>query len=129
MSDDQAPKEQKVGYKNPPKQSRFKPGQSGNPSGRPKRKLLPPEAFFAELDKPILVKEGGKKRRMTREQALLMKTYSDAMAGDPSSRRFMYSVIERRSASAATTAPVDLSADDEAILQAFLAQHRGGGDE
>ena len=129
MSDDQAPKEQKVGYKNPPKQSRFKPGQSGNPSGRPKKKLTPMEAFFAELDKPIVVKEGGKKRRMTREQALLMKTYSDAMAGDPSSRRIVYGIIERRSASTGETAPVDLSADDEAILQAFLEQHRGGGDE
>ena len=129
MSDDQDPKERKVGYKNPPVESRFKPGQSGNPSGRPKKKLTPMVAFFAELDKPIVVKEGGKKRRMTREQALLMKTYSDAMAGDPSSRRFMYSVIERRSASAATTAPVDLSADDEAILQAFLEKQRGGEDE
>ena len=87
MSDDQAPKEQKVGYKNPPKQSRFKPGQSGNPSGRPKRKLLPPEAFFAELDKPILVKEGGKKRWVTRSQAYMMKVFSDAMAGDTGSRK------------------------------------------
>ena len=26
-----------VGYKRPPKGSRFRPGQSGNPSGRPKR--------------------------------------------------------------------------------------------
>ena len=129
MSDDQDPKERKVGYKNPPVESRFKPGQSGNPSGRPKKKLTPMEAFFAELDKPIVVKEGGKKRRMTREQALLMKTYSDAMAGDPSSRRIVYSIIERRSTSAAAAVPVDLSADDEAILQAFLAQHRGGGDE
>ena len=129
MSDDQAPKEPKVGYKNPPKQSRFKPGQSGNPSGRPKKKLTPMEVFFAELNKPIAVKEGGRKRRVTRMQALLMKTYSDAMAGDPSSRRIVYGIIERRSASTGETAPVDLSADDEAILQAFLEQHRGGGDE
>ena len=129
MSDDQDPKERKVGYKNPPVESRFKPGQSGNPSGRPKKKLTPMEAFFAELDKPIVVKEGGKKRRMTREQALLMKTYSDAMAGDPSSRRIVYSIIERRSTSAAAAAPVDLSADDEAILQAFLEKQRGGEDE
>ena len=31
MADDE-----KVGYRRPPKKSRFKPGQSGNPKGRPK---------------------------------------------------------------------------------------------
>jgi hypothetical protein len=29
-------KQEEVGYKHPPKRTRFKPGQSGNPKGRPK---------------------------------------------------------------------------------------------
>jgi hypothetical protein len=27
---------EKVGYKNPPKNTQFQPGKSGNPAGRPK---------------------------------------------------------------------------------------------
>lgn len=30
----------RVGYKRPPKKNQFKKGQSGNPKGRPKRKIL-----------------------------------------------------------------------------------------
>ena len=30
------PSQQRVGYGNPPLHSRWRPGQSGNPSGRPK---------------------------------------------------------------------------------------------
>jgi Family of unknown function (DUF5681) len=33
----------KVGYQNPPKHTQFKPGVSGNPSGRPRKKNLPSE--------------------------------------------------------------------------------------
>ena len=29
-----------IGYKKPPLETRFKPGQSGNPSGRPKKKAI-----------------------------------------------------------------------------------------
>ncbi len=42
MSDDERPADQTstggydVGYRKPPKHTRFKPGQSGNPRGRPK---------------------------------------------------------------------------------------------
>lgn len=32
-----------VGYKKPPKASQFKPGQSGNPKGRPKKKKMTDE--------------------------------------------------------------------------------------
>ena len=39
-SDDEAagPDDDKVGYGKPPKHSRFQPGRSGNPRGRPKKK-------------------------------------------------------------------------------------------
>lgn len=118
-----------VGYKRPPRKHRFKSGQSGNPSGRPKKTLTSMETFIAELEKPILVNEGGKKRRLTRLGVFMRRVFSDAMAGDPSSRKIVYSWIERRSALAAVAAPVELSADDEAIIQAFLEKQKGRGDE
>jgi Family of unknown function (DUF5681) len=47
----------KVGYGKPPLNSRYKPGQSGNPSGRPKGAASFRSDFAAELGE--LVSEGG----------------------------------------------------------------------
>ena len=49
----------KVGYKNPPKSTQFKKGQSGNPAGR-KKKPVPKsllEAMLLELSDTITIKE------------------------------------------------------------------------
>lgn len=51
-----------VGYCRPPRASRFKPGQSGNPNGRPKRAKGQQEHF---LDTPIDVMVKGKRVSMT----------------------------------------------------------------
>jgi hypothetical protein len=48
----------KVGYKNPPSNSRFKKRQSGNPKGRPKGKKSIQEALSQALNKIMTVREG-----------------------------------------------------------------------
>jgi hypothetical protein len=50
-----------VGYKRPPKKTQFKPGQSGNLNGRPKRKLTLLEIIEKALDKRVNVTEKGRK--------------------------------------------------------------------
>jgi hypothetical protein len=49
-----------VGYGRPPAAHRFKPGQSGNPRGRPKRAPLDPVEI---LDESVNVTLGGRKQR------------------------------------------------------------------
>ena len=41
MADDKDKRDYEIGYGKPPKQTRFKPGQSGNPRGRPKWNAQP----------------------------------------------------------------------------------------
>ena len=48
MSDDQ-----NVGYRRPPVRTRFKPGASGNPSGRPKRRPTFRSVLMDELAAPV----------------------------------------------------------------------------
>ena len=69
-----------VGYKKPPKRSRFKKGESGNPRGRPKRpKYAVPEMYETRMNALILVEayrlvdiqEGGKKTRLPLIQAII----------------------------------------------------------
>lgn len=49
-----------VGYKRPPGKTRFKPGQSGNPRGRPKRKVDMSSALNQAFNDKIIVTGLGK---------------------------------------------------------------------
>src|SRR5690349_14019064 len=54
---------QKIGYRSPPAKNRFKPGQSGNPLGRPRNCRAPTvksavdRAYLAESQRTIRVKD------------------------------------------------------------------------
>lgn len=78
-----------VGYGKPPMESRFKPGCSGNPAGRPrgaKSKVSLKESigaiFFAEAARPISVTENGRNTTMTVAQAVLRRVQHGALKGD-----------------------------------------------
>ena len=75
--------EYKVGYGKPPKTTRFKKGQSGNPNGRKPRVAyeeddFPIRRFMMEL---MEVKLKGKKEKMTRFDVLLMTLIQKALSG------------------------------------------------
>ena len=53
-----------VGYGRPPEETRFKPGQSGNPKGRPKGSKNLRTLFAEELRRSVTLKENGKTRRV-----------------------------------------------------------------
>jgi hypothetical protein len=54
----------RIGYGNPPKHTRFKSGQSGNPNGRPKDARRGPTDVAQILDEPVPVKRGGITRKI-----------------------------------------------------------------
>ena len=73
----------KVGYKKPPRQTQFKPGKSGYPAGRPKKKTTTlAEEIEKELNMQIDVVEGGKRRRITKRQAIAKQHINKAVNGD-----------------------------------------------
>ena len=85
-------KKSKVGYKRPPEATRFKPGKSGNPHGRPKK----PQASTsrASLLAAILAEEvdiGG--QIMTKEEVFLLSTVSNAVKGNSNAIRIMDKIL------------------------------------
>lgn len=81
--DDKAKRSYPVGYKRPPIAHRFKPGQSGNPRGRRKQSKNLLTLLDEELNRPIMVKERGLERRMSKRQAIVMQIVANALKGDP----------------------------------------------
>jgi hypothetical protein len=64
----------KVGYGHPPKHSRFKPGQSGNPRGRPKGR----QSFLTDLIEVLEAPEPGATGNKTNQRRIIENLVQDA---------------------------------------------------
>lgn len=71
---------EKVGYKQPPRHGQFKPGVSGNPRGRPKRKLDISLALNTALNDKLAVPELGK--TMTGLEAFVQSIVDRVLRGE-----------------------------------------------
>ncbi|WP_170369249.1 DUF5681 domain-containing protein [Ruegeria arenilitoris] len=80
MSDDE--KDYEVGYGKPPKHTRFKKGQSGNPKGRPKGARGLSASLKRELESKITVREGNREIRITKAEAMAKRLAASALKGD-----------------------------------------------
>ena len=88
-----------VGPGRPPRGSRFRKGESGNPNGRPKKpKQQQAPAFEILFDRTIPVMQNGQQRDLTVDEALQLKTYQDALAGKRPAIREVLKMIEKRDA-------------------------------
>ncbi len=63
-----------VGYGKPPRHSRFKPGQSGNPKGRKRGSKSTGTLLREILDEKVVVREGNREKKLTRKEAWLRQT-------------------------------------------------------
>ncbi len=71
-----------IGYKRPPSHTQFKPGQSGNTNGRPKGAKNFATIFQEELHAKIEVTENGKRKQISKRQAIVKQHVNKAAAGD-----------------------------------------------
>ncbi|MGN6818324.1 MAG: DUF5681 domain-containing protein [Sphingomonas sp.] len=71
-----------VGYGKPPEEHRFKKGQSGNPSGRPKGSRSIYAIADAVLSRRVTVKEHGRTRTVTVTEAMVLAMAHRAAKGD-----------------------------------------------
>lgn len=76
------PDDYKVGYRKPPERTRFKPGQSGNPKGRPKGRKNLATIMKEILARPVLVKQNGQEHRVTFSEAFVHKLMARALEGN-----------------------------------------------
>lgn len=112
-----------TGYKRPPTASRWEKGQSGNPTGRKRGTANLKTDLIAEMSEVIQIIEGGNPRRITKQRALLKSLTAAGIKGDPRAANLILNLLARvLDDDPPPSANMPVSVEDEAIVQAFLAQ-------
>ena len=115
----------RVGYGRPPLETRFKPNQSGNPKGRPRRPQSLRAVVEKVLEEKVEIRVGDRILRMSNRQAFARTAFRRAFNGDP---KLLRALVLLMRAEVGSEPPEDetatrVSASDEAILDAYLARH------
>lgn len=128
MSDDskKSKGDYEVGFCRPPKHSRFKKGQSGNPRGRPRKSNDLNALVRAELATTIVVHEAGREKRITKREAIIKQVVNRAIKGDAKASQFVLTHMEKHREIEPFT-PTE--ADDAALLAAMAGSVRKDEDD
>jgi len=98
-----------VGNKKPPLHSRFGPGKSGNPSGRPKGRTNFDATLLKEFYKPVSATINGKPIKATNDKLFAASLVKDGITKGPQSKLQLANRVER--------AEARLAADAEAAVR------------
>ena len=93
MPDEQS-EDYEVGYRRPPKHTRLKPGQSGNPQGRPKKTNDPDVLVERLLNKKIRVTDkDGVERTLTFIELYLERLAHHSLNGKPFALKLFHPLV------------------------------------
>lgn len=117
-----------IGYGRPPEEHQFKPGQSGNPKGRPKGSMSLKSILLSELALTMEAKEDGKTVKMTKGQAAVKVLVARALSGQPHAMRQLLALMAAYLAEpeGAEAAEAPLAEADAALLEAYVKRVTGG---
>jgi hypothetical protein len=114
-----------VGNKRPPKHSRFKPGQSGNPAGRPNGSTNLKTKLDKELRKSVSVTKNGKPTKMTKGDVIVAQLVDSSMKGDVRTAAMVLRLTEDVSVPmVVTNETVEIAMPDKDALKRISARLR-----
>lgn len=130
MADDHDDDDGKVGYRMPPRHSQFRPGQSGNPRGRPRGARGVKTDLCAELSSVWTTSINGRAIKGTKQRLMFRTLTARAATGDVKAAAILLPLIlqvlgiEDRGGERQRLSP-----QDEALLEAILSSVGGDNPE
>ena len=114
----------RVGYGRPPLATRFRPGQSGNPRGRPKGARNLSTVIASALSERVAVTENGRRRRITKLEAAIKQLVNRAAAGEARATALLIQLAQANEAKT-TQADTERVGEADAIVMAELQRRPG----
>jgi Family of unknown function (DUF5681) len=114
--------EKTVGYGCPPVATRFKPGQSGNPRGRPKGSKGVDQVLRQALDRRVPDPRRGGRHTVSMLELIVEGLVLAAARRDPRMIRLLVGLVDRYAPSGAPQpASLEIEAKDKDILDEYVA--------
>jgi hypothetical protein len=129
MSEDADHRDYDVGYRKPPKHSRFPPGQSGNSKGRPPKSRNSATIIREALSEKVVVR--GSNRKMSKLEVSMAQLANKAAGGDLKAIAMvlgLYRDIEAGAAASGQRAEAPLDHADREILEMLLQKVRAASE-
>lgn len=118
-----------VGYCNPPRHTRFKKGQSGNPKGRTKKNKNWATVLIETLNEKVAINENGKRKKITKLEAMAKQTANKAASGDVRAARMLFDLIQQVEIKEPTASASEPFGEvDQTILRQLIKRIRRVGE-
>ncbi len=101
----------------PPKDTRFRPGRSGNPNGRPRGSVSFQTMIERELRKSIVINEHGRQKRLTKQEIIVRRLAHDSIKGDYKAIAILMKLANVASISDAELPETNVAIPDKSMLK------------
>ena len=122
--------EERVGPGRPPKHSRFRKGQSGNPKGRPKGTVNLATVLERTLREKVVVNENGVRKTITKLEAAVKQLVNRAAKGETDAFKMLTALAEsaeERMAESSQSPVSQLNEADHVVMQNILKRFASNG--
>ena len=115
----------KTGYRHPPLATRYRPGTSGNPRGRPKGARNLATIVASTLAERVVVTENGRRKRITKLEAAVKQLVNRAASGEARSMSLLLALVQASEANALQAETGACSADEALVLREIMRRIKG----